>query len=126
VVLLVEASPAVRLPLAESLSGDGLAVIEATSGLEALHKARTFKPHIVITDLYLPDLDGLSLSRALRAQEFIRDVPLIGLVGRMTALAPLRVAGFSVILRKPCSSRLLLERVRGLLDREPSGGAVCR
>jgi CheY-like chemotaxis protein len=117
VVLLVEASPAVLAPFAELLRREGLAVIEAGDGQEALDHVRAIHPDIVITDLYLPILDGLSLVDRLKDDASTRRIPVIGLVGRATKVAPLRAAGFSLILRKPCNPRLLLRRVRSVLDR---------
>ena len=123
-VLLVEASRAVRAPIVDHLTREGLAVVEATDGQEGLEKARAIKPDVVVADLYLPILDGLGLTRGLKSHQSTRHIPVIGLVGRTTELAPLRSAGFDVILRKPCMPRLLLERLRALLDRRSPGGAL--
>jgi DNA-binding response OmpR family regulator len=125
-VLFAEASSAARAPYAELLAFEGLAVVEASDGREALEKARTFRPDLVVTDLYLPTLDGLGLIAALRDDATTRHIPVLGLIPRTTEIGPLRRAGFALLLRKPCMPRLLLERVRGLLERTRPGGAQCR
>ena len=49
----------------------------ATNGIEALNQARRYLPDVILMDLLLPDLDGLSLCDILRRQPSTRDTPVI-------------------------------------------------
>src|ERR1035438_2124010 len=59
------------------LSGQGFAVIRASNGVEALNKARCEVPDVIVLDLMLPDIDGLSVCNILGAQPSTRDVPVV-------------------------------------------------
>jgi DNA-binding response OmpR family regulator len=76
-VLVVDDEPDV-LDLADfKLSEEGFEVIRATTGLEALRKARAESPSVIVLDMRLPDLDGVSVCEILRAQPSTRDVPVV-------------------------------------------------
>lgn len=59
------------------LEGQGMEVIAAQNGREALDRAHTLKPDLIITDILMPVMDGFELCRSVRKNEFLRDVPLI-------------------------------------------------
>lgn len=67
-VLLVEDDPVIRASLALPLAKRVGAVIEAGNGEEGLARFREHRPHVVITDLVMPGLDGLALTRAIKAE----------------------------------------------------------
>jgi CheY-like chemotaxis protein len=55
----------------------GHEVIVAATGIEGLNRAREQQPDVILTDLVLPDLDGLTLCEILRRQPSTRDTPVI-------------------------------------------------
>jgi twitching motility two-component system response regulator PilH len=55
----------------------GHQVLEATSGQEALHLARTHRPHLIITDIYMRPMTGLELLDTLRHDTQVADIPVI-------------------------------------------------
>ncbi len=59
------------------LSAQGFEVVRAMTGLEGLRRARCEAPNVIIMDMMLPDLDGLSVCEILRAQPSTRDVPVL-------------------------------------------------
>ena len=65
-VLLVEDDPNVRRDVAEVLRDEGYVVDQAAHGVEALERARTTRPDVVLLDLYLPLMDGWTFRNALR------------------------------------------------------------
>src|SRR5207237_1835411 len=67
-VLIVEDEPAARVGLEQLVKAWGFVAESAGDGEEALEKVTTFRPAIVITDLVMPRMDGLSLLRALQQQ----------------------------------------------------------
>src|ERR1041384_4376131 len=67
-VLIVEDDSAARVGLEQLVKSWGFIAESATDGEDALAKVTTFRPAIVITDLIMPKMDGLSLLRALQKQ----------------------------------------------------------
>lgn len=88
-------------------------VITATNGVEALNKARRFLPDVILLDLMLPDIDGLSLCEILRRQPSTADIPIVmitamaGEIQRYNALS----AGAKCFLTKPVDMRHLRESI---------------
>src|ERR1039458_6640252 len=76
-VLIVDDEPDVLELVEFKLTGQGFDVIRAATGVEALRKARCESPEVIVLDLLLPDLDGLSVCEILRAQPSTRDVPVV-------------------------------------------------
>jgi CheY-like chemotaxis protein len=117
-VLVVEDDRETREMYSNFLSSAGFSVLQAHNGLQALEKAVDERPSIVVTDLYLPGLDGFELARALRADERTRAIPVIAVTGRNSVAGDrLRVsrAGFKAVLLKPClPEHLQLEIERAL------------
>src|SRR5919112_3717008 len=66
-ILVVEDEEEIRDLVATALRFRGFGVVEAGSGGEALGLARTANPHLIVLDVMLPDLDGFSLCRKIRA-----------------------------------------------------------
>jgi two-component system, OmpR family, KDP operon response regulator KdpE len=65
-VLVIEDEPQIRRLLRTSLNANGFAVLEAPSGRDGLDQVQSEKPEVIVLDLGLPDMDGLTLIRALR------------------------------------------------------------
>jgi CheY-like chemotaxis protein len=117
-VLLVEDDRDTREMYSEFLSYSGLRVAEAPSGRRALESAREQCPDVVVTDIAMPGMDGLELSRQLRSSPPTRDVPIIAVSGNASERA--REAGADVVLEKPCSPDYLLHVIEGVLERPRS------
>jgi CheY-like chemotaxis protein len=115
-VLLVEDDQDTREMYSEYLSYSGLRVTEAPTGFRALERAREQRPDVVVTDIAMPGMDGLELSRRLRAEPPMRDVPIIAVSGHPTDRA--RDAGCNVMLEKPCTPDELLHAIEEVLNRK--------
>ena len=76
-VLIVDDEPDFLNLLEFNLASQGFDVISAPNGLEALRRARCDAPEVIILDLMLPDLDGLSVCHILRSQPATRNLPII-------------------------------------------------
>jgi two-component system, cell cycle response regulator DivK len=114
-VLLVEDDPDTREMYSEYLSYSGLRVAEAPTGFRALQRVREQTPDVVVTDIWMPGMDGLELSRRLRAEAPTRDVPIIAVSGNPTERA--HEAGCDVMLEKPCTPDRLLHAIEDVLDK---------
>ena len=97
------------------LLADHWQVAEARDGEEALSLARRLRPDLVLADVMMPRLDGLALLHAIRADECLRDTPVIMVtaqVGQDAAVQGL-LAGADDYIAKPFSPRELVARVGG-------------
>ena len=102
-----------------SLKRAGFAVGTAPDGIEALKKARSLLPDLILLDLMLPELDGLAVCEVLRRDPCTASVPVIMLTAMSSQLARLSglEAGADDYITKPFSPKDLLDRVRALLSR---------
>src|SRR4030065_532553 len=100
------------------LNRDGYRVLAAYDGVEALRLARESHPDLIVLDLMLPGIDGLSICRTLRAES---DVPIIMLTARTTEEDRLKGLdlGADDYVTKPFSPKELAARVRAVLRRLP-------
>jgi len=116
-VLLVEDDRDTREMYSFYLSYSGLHVTEARTGRRALERVREQPPDVVVTDIAMPEMDGLELSRRLRAEEPTHDVPIIAVSGQASERA--RQAGADIVLEKPCEPAHLLRAIEYVLhDRD--------
>jgi CheY-like chemotaxis protein len=112
-VLLVEDDRDTREMYHAYLSYSGMVVTEAESGRRALEQVAAHCPDVVVTDIAMPEMDGLELSRRLRARDATRDVPIIAVSGQASERA--REAGANVVLEKPCEPDTLLHVIEDVL-----------
>lgn len=76
-VLLVEDDKLIRESLARTLSEQGLEVLQAADGKEGLEKALATKVDLVVTDVIMPEVDGLTMLTQLREDSKGKDIPAI-------------------------------------------------
>ncbi|MGH2454289.1 MAG: response regulator [bacterium] len=118
-VLVVEDDAKMSQLLRLYLEREGFAVATAADGRSALEAARRARPDLIILDLMLPQLDGLEVTRRLRADS---DVPILMVTARVDEVD--KLLGLSLgaddYVAKPFSPREVVARVRAILRR--SGG----
>jgi DNA-binding response OmpR family regulator len=103
------------------LAGLGCEFIVANDGVQALSQARQFKPNLILLDILLPDLDGLSVCEILRRQPTTKKIPIIfmsALSGDVTKRSVSMHA--EDFFTKPLDLARLKRRITDLLYREPS------
>lgn len=116
-VLVVDDEPSIVDAVATSLRYEGFEVDEASTGRAALSSAQERAPDLIVLDVMLPDLDGLEVTRRLRA-DGIR-VPILFLTARDAVedkIAGLTVGGDDYVT-KPFSLAEVVARVRAILRR---------
>lgn len=110
--LIVEDDPSLRAVLALLLEGDGWRVVEARNGKEGLELARRSAPDIIVTDLRMPGLTGISMARALRNGDDV-GTPLVGITSDPGGAEAARETGlFREVLDKPFQPVAFLKAVR--------------
>ena len=98
------------------LAGHGYELIVANDGVHALSQARTEKPNLILLDILLPDLDGLSVCEILRRQPVTKKIPIIfmsALSGDVTKRTAMMHA--EDFFTKPLDLNRLQERIAELL-----------
>ena len=115
-VLVVEDNPDVRLYIREQLE-QNFHIIEAENGTLGLQKAQSEMPALVITDLMMPDMDGLDLTSALKTDLRTSHIPIIMLTAK--AAQEEKVEGINTgadaYLTKPFDTRELVAQAEGLI-----------
>ena len=116
-VLVVEDDPNTLAGYVEILEAAGLQAAGIANGADALGVAINTLPDIVVTDITLPGMDGLSLAEALRADGRTRGIPVIGLTAQWSpdVRGHATRAGISTLLLKPCMPDHLLAEIRRTL-----------
>ncbi|MFD8414086.1 MULTISPECIES: response regulator transcription factor [unclassified Streptomyces] len=123
-ILVVDDEPAVREALRRSLAFEGYAAQTAVDGLDALDKAGAYAPDLIVLDVQMPRMDGLTAARRLRAGG--STTPILMLTARDTVGD--RVTGLDAgaddYLVKPFELDELFARVRALLRRSAYAAPV--
>jgi two-component system KDP operon response regulator KdpE len=115
-ILIADDEPQILRALKTALVARGYAVRTAPNGLEALSMFEQWRPHLVVTDLAMPEMDGLELSRQLR---LFSETPIIVLSIRNQEESKIRAldAGADDYVTKPFSIQELQARVRAQIRR---------
>jgi DNA-binding response OmpR family regulator len=121
-ILVVDDEPDAIELIKFNLKAAGYEVITAVDGEEALKKARSMLPDLVILDLMLPEVDGLEVCKILRRDQRVSATPILMLTAKAAEID--RVLGLELgaddYVTKPFSPRELVLRVKRLLRTEPT------
>ena len=115
-ILVVDDEVNARSALAELLTDEGFQVETAADAFKALGKFETFLPHIVITDLKMPGMDGIELVRKLRASEEAPAVIVMTAFGAVATAVEAMRAGAAEYLVKPLNFDELLIQIDKVFD----------
>jgi len=106
-----------------NLEREGYETLSAFSGKEALEIISKKRPDLIVLDLMLPDLDGLEITRRLKRDEELKDIPIVMLTAKgeeADVVVGLELGADDYIV-KPFSPRILVARVKSVLRRRDSG-----
>jgi DNA-binding response OmpR family regulator len=119
-ILVVDDEPNIIELARLYLRNDGFEVETAANGREALDKARSLKPNLILLDIMMPELDGIEVCRTLRKDS---DVPVIMLTARGDDVD--RIVGLELgaddYISKPFNPREMVARVKAVLRRTETG-----
>ncbi len=118
-ILIVEDEEAIRELIRINLSAAGYATAEAADGAQALERAKSVKPDLILLDWMLPGLDGTDVLRHLRADPALAAIPVLMLTAKSEesdVVLGLEL-GAADYVTKPFSNKVLVARIRALLRR---------
>lgn len=115
-ILVVERDPHVRELEAYFLEKEGYSVEFAENGMEAIERVGTLRPHIVITEILVPGIDGLSVCRTIKGDDALKGISVL-VFSVLAASGRAREAGADAFLLKPLAEQMLVQTVAELLER---------
>lgn len=128
-VLLVEDDPDTRLIYSTMLEASGFRVIQGRDGTEGVELAREHVPDLIVMNLVMPEIDGLSATELIRANPATASIPIIACTAFLHEDGGLMAsdAGCNGYLEKPCEPTKLVSAVKQFLggiepDPIPAGG----
>ncbi len=121
-VLVVDDSITVRRVTQRLLKREGYRVALASDGLQALEQLQLEKPAVVLADIEMPRMDGFDLVRNIRADDHLKDLPVIMITSRIAEKHReyARALGVDHYLGKPYPQDELIALVRGYCDAQSS------
>jgi DNA-binding response OmpR family regulator len=125
-VLIIEDEETLAKTLADKLRADSFTVITAFDGEAGLEKIREERPDLIVLDIMLPKLDGLSLCRIVRRDTATAHIPIIMLTARGTEVDKIvgLESGADDYVVKPLALGEFLARVRAVMRRAPGRPAL--
>lgn len=97
----------------------GMRTVEATDGLDALNKIQERAPDIIVTDINMPVMDGLTMLKRIRDTQALAGIPILVITTEQSSGDRARAfaLGASAFVTKPIRAPRLLEEVKNLLAR---------
>ncbi len=118
-ILLVDDEPDILEIVGFNLANEGYTIITAENGLDAVKKAKKEKPHLIVLDVMMPEMDGIEACEHIRQIPELKDVIITFLTARGEDYSQL--AGFDAgaddYITKPIKPKVLVSKVKALLRR---------
>ncbi len=123
-VLLVEDNYMNKVLVTEILTLNGYEIVEAKSGIEAIKLIASERPDVVLMDLHLPEMDGITATRIIKADESVKSIPILALTAAASKGEEydLLNKGFDGYIGKPIEVKKLLETISNSLKDKQQGG----
>lgn len=121
-IVVIEDEPDIVEVVSYNLKREGYNVLSVERGDEGLNLVRNQSPNLVILDLMLPGMDGLSICQQMKSDPLVRDIPVIIISGKdeeSDVVIGLEL-GADDYLTKPFRGRELVARVKAVLRRGPT------
>lgn len=118
-ILLVDDEPDILEILEYNLTSKGYQVNKAKNGIEAIKKAADWKPHLVLLDVMMPEMDGIETCEQLRKNPKLANLVIVFLTARSedySQVAGLE-AGADDYITKPIKPKVLLSKIKAILRR---------
>ncbi|MGE5597532.1 MAG: response regulator [Hyphomicrobiales bacterium] len=113
-ILVVDDAAFMRMRMSKILSEAGYQVIQAENGRDAVEKYRASKPNAVLMDITMPEMDGLTALKAIRAIDPAARVAMVTALGQQQVVLEAVKNGAKDFLVKPCEGERVLAAVSKL------------
>ena len=113
-ILVVDDAAFMRMRMSKILSEAGYEVIQAENGLEAVEKYKASKPDAVLMDITMPEMDGITALKAIRAHDPAARVAMVTALGQQQIVLEAVKSGAKDFLVKPCEGERVLAAVSKL------------
>ena len=125
-VLLVEDDPDTRLIYSTMLRFSGFDLVEARDGAEGVAIAAEQLPDVIVMNLVMPRVDGLSATEAIRSNPATSQIPIIACTAflHQDGAVMAEDAGCDMYVEKPCDPTRLVEAVKDILGRKAAAGGA--
>ncbi len=123
-ILVVEDDFMNMILVKEILSLHGYEVLEAGNGKEAVEKASKEKPDLILMDINLPEMDGVTATKKIKAEESTKKIPIYALTASVMKgdAEKFLGEGFDGYLAKPIETKKLIESIESGLGKEKAEG----
>ena len=127
-ILVVEDDPDQLEVIRFTLKNAGFAVGTATNGIDALKKAQTVSPDLIVLDVMMPELDGFAVCETLRGNPATASIPVLMLTGLCSHISRLvgYESGATDYVIKPFDAEQLVSKVEKLLDQSSEASKAPR
>ena len=112
-ILVVEDNPMNQILAREILTANGYDVVEANTGSDAIKKVMAERPDIILMDLNLPEMDGITATKILKSDDNYRDIPIIALTASAMKGEVERILaeGFDGYISKPIEVKKFIKDI---------------
>ncbi len=123
-LLIVDDDKTTRKLLSLYLKGKGYEVVPAENGLDAIEKLGTESINLVVTDMNMPYMDGIELTKTLRADSVLKEIPIIMVTTEADEDEKEKafVAGVDDYLVKPTNADAISDSIKRIVKKIFSGG----
>jgi two-component system chemotaxis response regulator CheY len=114
-ILIVDDAEFLRVRISKMLSGDGHQIAEAGNGAKALELYQTFHPNVVLMDITMPEMDGLSALKAIRSIDPKAQVIMLTALGQESVVLEAIKSGARDFIVKPFERDRVLSAISKLI-----------
>jgi len=119
-ILIVEDNQDNRELIVKALKINGYKLIEAVDGEEAIEKAKSERPDLILMDLFIPKIDGYEVTRRLKGNDEFKNIPVIACTAHAMKgdMEDALAAGCDGYIPKPIDVRLSSNQINSFLHKE--------
>ena len=123
-VLIVDDDPGIRMLLSKFLQREGIETVMAQNGLEGVEFAKKHQPDLIIMDVVMPQMDGLTAARLIKFYKPLSDVPILFLTAKDAdkEIELAQAVRAEVYITKPFDVRQVIDVVRETLSGKKTEG----
>jgi two-component system cell cycle response regulator DivK len=118
-ILVAEDNENNMMLVRDVLQMKGYTVLEATTGAEGVRLAVEHKPDLILMDIQLPDIDGITVLAQIRANEATKSIPMLAVSASVMPEEQQQIvaSGFDAFIKKPLSMKSFIETVERFIGK---------